>query len=46
VKLETIVTALSEHYGWESLGQQIDPLLHQRAQRGVQPGSSCADPGA
>lgn len=23
VKLETIVTALSEHYGWESLGQQI-----------------------
>ena len=24
VKLETIVTALSEHYGWESLGQQIN----------------------
>ena len=24
VKLETIVTALSAHYGWESLGQQIN----------------------
>lgn len=24
VKLETIVTALSEHFGWESLGQQIN----------------------
>ena len=24
VKLETIVSALSEHYGWESLGQQIN----------------------
>ena len=23
VKLETIVTALSEHYGWEELGQRI-----------------------
>ena len=24
VKLETIVTALSNHYGWESLAQQIN----------------------
>ena len=23
VKLETIVTALSDHYGWENLGQRI-----------------------
>lgn len=24
VKLETIVTALSDHYGWENLGQRIN----------------------